>query len=84
MLVATGAVAIAAGQYHSIFVKSDGTVYGAGHNEYGQLGDTTFTHPRTSAVQMSGVSTAGAAVAGSAHTLILLDDGIYQDILVRC
>jgi alpha-tubulin suppressor-like RCC1 family protein len=78
VLVATGGAAIAAGGYHSVFVKTDGTVYAAGHNQYGQLGDTTTTTPRTSAVQMSGISTGVAAAAGDYFTLILLSDGTLK------
>lgn len=78
VLVATGGAAIAAGEYHSIFVKTDGTVYGAGYNGYGALGDTTTTTPRTSPVQMSGISTAVAAAAGGYHTLVLLSDGTVK------
>ena len=80
MLIATGGVAIAAGAYHTVFVKSDGTVRGAGYNYYAQLGDTTTTTPRTSAVQMSGISTAVAVAAGDYHTLILLADGTLKGV----
>lgn len=78
VLVATAGAAISAGGYHSVFVKTDGTVYSAGHNQYGQLGDTTTTTPRTTAVQMSGISTAVAAAAGDYFTLILLSDGTVK------
>jgi alpha-tubulin suppressor-like RCC1 family protein len=33
--------AIAAGGAHSVFIKSDGTLWGMGFNAYGQLGDGT-------------------------------------------
>ncbi len=48
----SGIVAVAAGQYHSLFLKNDGTVWGSGGNAYGQLGNATFTNS-TSAVQTS-------------------------------
>ena len=39
--VHAGAQAIAAGGYHSMVLKADGTVWAAGGNGYGQLGDGT-------------------------------------------
>jgi alpha-tubulin suppressor-like RCC1 family protein len=80
VLIATGGVAVAAGAYHTVFVRSDGTVRGAGYNYYAQLGDTTTTTPRTSAVQMAGISTAVAVAAGDYHTLILLADGTLKGV----
>jgi hypothetical protein len=38
-LVATNVVAISAGYYYSLFIKSDGTLWGMGRSENGQLGD---------------------------------------------
>ena len=34
-----GATAIAAGRWHSMVMKQNGTVWTVGHNDYGQLGD---------------------------------------------
>ncbi|MDR0791648.1 MAG: hypothetical protein LBE47_03805, partial [Methanomassiliicoccaceae archaeon] len=39
--VLTDVTAIAAGEYHSIALKDDGTVWAWGHNSNGQLGDGT-------------------------------------------
>ena len=39
MIVASNVVAIAAGQYHSLFLKSDGSLWAMGQNTAGQLGD---------------------------------------------
>ena len=41
--VHAGAKAIAAGDEHSIVMKTDGTVWVAGYNGDGQLGDGTIT-----------------------------------------
>ncbi|WP_342742564.1 hypothetical protein [Stigmatella erecta] len=35
----SGLVAVAAGYYHSLMVRSDGTLWGWGSNAYGQIGD---------------------------------------------
>ena len=40
-VVHAGAQAIAAGYYHSMVLKGDGTVWATGGNEDGQLGDAT-------------------------------------------
>ena len=39
IIVASNVVAIAAGQYHSLFLKSDGSLWAMGQNTEGQLGD---------------------------------------------
>jgi alpha-tubulin suppressor-like RCC1 family protein len=38
----SGVIAIAATTSHNLALKSDGTVWGWGHNNYGELGDGTF------------------------------------------
>jgi len=38
-IVASNVLAIAAGENHSLFVKSDGSLWGMGDNTFGQLGD---------------------------------------------
>ncbi|MET0535600.1 MAG: hypothetical protein ABW171_15395 [Steroidobacter sp.] len=49
------AIAIAAGQVHSLAILSDGTVMGWGANSSGQLGDGTLDIQRTSPVATVGV-----------------------------
>ncbi len=79
-------VAIAAGDFHSLALKSDGTVWGWGANSTGQLGGTTGencsstyyysnTVCRRSPTQVSGVSNIVAISGGFAHSLALKDDG---------
>ena len=38
-----GVTAIAAGAFHSMVLKQDGSVWATGSNEYGQFGDGTAT-----------------------------------------
>ncbi|MFA7150813.1 MAG: prepilin-type N-terminal cleavage/methylation domain-containing protein [Candidatus Paceibacterota bacterium] len=76
----TDIVAIAAGDYHSLALKSDGTVWAWGENVVGQLGDNTTTN-RSTPVQVKGVGGEGyltnvaSVAAGNAYSLALLDDG---------
>ena len=46
----SGIVEISAGQYHTTYLKSDGTSWGTGSNQYGSLGDGTIIN-RNHAVQ---------------------------------
>jgi alpha-tubulin suppressor-like RCC1 family protein len=43
----SGVTAVAAGTFHSIALKSIGTVWAVGYNPLGQLGDGTFTDRHT-------------------------------------
>ncbi len=40
-IVASGVTAIAAGDDHSLFLKSDGSLWAMGYNDFGELGDGT-------------------------------------------
>jgi alpha-tubulin suppressor-like RCC1 family protein len=69
----TGAAAITAGFSHSLILKSDGTVWGAGAYTRGQLGMDLDGYPAGRFVQVaSGVK---AIAAGGDHSLILKTDG---------
>ena len=65
---------IAAKYYHSLALKSDGTVWAWGQNTYGQVGDGTTTNKRTP-VQVSGLNGVTAVAAGEYHSLALKSDG---------
>lgn len=80
-----------AGAYHVVFVKYDGTVWGAGSNGSGQLGTGTVDDFISTPVQMLGINNAVRAVAvgyGSGYndpsidfhgaTVILLSDGTVK------
>jgi alpha-tubulin suppressor-like RCC1 family protein len=78
--VLAGIRAVAAGMYHTVALKSDGTVWSCGWNLSGQLGDGTTTS-RTTPVQVLGPSGTGvlrnvqAVAGGYGHTLALKTDG---------
>lgn len=59
----TGVIAVAAGQYHTLALKNDGTVWAWGFNGAGQLGDGSTT-TRQSPVQVSGLTGITAIAAG--------------------
>lgn len=67
-------VAVAAGEFHGIAVKSDGTVWTWGSNYYGQLGVLGYT-TSSIAIQASGIADVTAVAAGASHTLALVSDG---------
>ncbi len=76
--VLTGVVAIAAGMYHTLALKTDVSLWAWGRNDDGQLGDGTTTDRATPAPVLSGVAPiAGVAAftAGFSHTLALKSDG---------
>jgi alpha-tubulin suppressor-like RCC1 family protein len=64
--------AVAAGMRHSLFLKSDGTVWACGNSESGQVGNDSFTDQWTPVQVISGVK---AIAAGQDHSLFLKDDG---------
>jgi alpha-tubulin suppressor-like RCC1 family protein len=71
-----GVLAVAAGWWHSLALKSDGTVYAWGGNSFGELGDATYTNRNTPA-QVLGPNESGsltgvsAIAAGLGHSLTL-------------
>ena len=66
--------AIAAGDYHSLAVKTDGTVWAWGRNINGQLGDASTTQ-RLTPVQVTGLTGATAIAGGNNHSAALKSDG---------
>jgi alpha-tubulin suppressor-like RCC1 family protein len=59
--------------YHSLFLKSDGSLWVMGYNDFGQLGDGTLNKTnRPEQIMPSGVT---AIAAGAGHTLFLKSDG---------
>jgi alpha-tubulin suppressor-like RCC1 family protein len=70
----TGVVAIAAGTYHSMALKSDGTALAWGSNSWDQLGDGSGSQKATP-VQVSSLSGLDALAAGAGHSLALKSGG---------
>src|SRR6266496_1895430 len=61
---------IAGGGFHSLFLKSDGSVWACGDNSYGQLGDGTYID-RNIPVQVNGLTGIVAIAAGQYHSLFV-------------
>lgn len=66
--------AVAAGQSHTLALRTDGTVWAWGANGYGQLGDGS-TFESTTPVPVSNLTNVTALAAGEFHSLALLSDG---------
>ena len=64
---------IAAGAFHSLFLKSDGSLWAMGDNYYGQLGDGTTTSTNRPEQIIS--NDVVAIAAGYGHTLFIKSDG---------
>ena len=71
-----GVISIAAGLTYTMSLKSDGTVWTWGRNDYGQLGDGTTTH-RETPVQAHVFSTVTSIAAGLFHALVLTSDNTF-------
>ena len=73
MIVASNVTAVAAGYWHSLFIKSDGSLWGMGWNEDGELGDGTWNNVDVPEELVS--SNIAAISCGAAHSLFLKTDG---------
>jgi alpha-tubulin suppressor-like RCC1 family protein len=66
---------VAGGAYHTATIKTDGTLWTWGRNNFGQLGDNTITH-RSSPVQtISGGTNWKLVSGGRYHTTAIKTDG---------
>ena len=65
---------IAAGENHSLFLKSDGSLWAMGNNSLGELGDGTF-NSNTNRPEQIVASNVTAIAAGGGHSLLLKSDG---------
>jgi len=66
--------AIAAGDFHTIALKSDGTLWSWGYNSKGQLGDDTITD-RHAPVKIGANTSWTTIAARDSHTFALKADG---------
>ena len=71
-------VAIAAGNYFSVALKSDGTVWAWGSGTFGQLGNAANTNS-SFAVQTTGLTSVIAIATGYYHSIALKSDGTVWD-----
>ena len=67
-------VAVAAGEFHTVVLKADGTIWSWGDNGNGQLGDGSTTN-RYAPVRVGGLNGMVALAAGAYHTLAVDSDG---------
>ena len=71
-----GVIAVAAGSYHCLAIKCDGTVWAWGSNNYGELGyDTPFNNPACIPSQINGLTGVRGVRGGFHHSLALKSDG---------
>ncbi|MCX7570448.1 hypothetical protein OS242_10790 [Tumebacillus sp. DT12] len=68
----TNVKSIHTGHRHALAVLQDGTVWGWGNNDYGQLGDTSYIAPEPVQLPLTDVAT---AATGESFTLLLKTDG---------
>jgi hypothetical protein len=66
---------ISGGEFHTLFLKADGTLVATGGNSDGQIGDGTSGNVRISPVPVIGLSNVTAVSAGARHSLALTADG---------
>jgi alpha-tubulin suppressor-like RCC1 family protein len=64
---------VVAAYEHTLFVKSDGSLWAMGHNQYGQLGDGTY-NPTNFPEQIVATNVTAIA-AGLWHSLFVKSDG---------
>jgi alpha-tubulin suppressor-like RCC1 family protein len=65
-------ISIAVGLYHSLYIKTDGTLWAIGYNNNGQLGDGA-TDSRSTPVYIA--DDVKQSAAGNVHSLLLKQDG---------
>jgi hypothetical protein len=75
LIVASGVTAVAAGWQHSLFLKSDGSLWAMGGNYEGQLGDGADSFFTTNQPEQIVASNVTAIAAGGHYSLFLKGDG---------
>jgi uncharacterized repeat protein (TIGR02543 family) len=72
---ASVAIAVAAGDYHSLCVTEDGKLWSMGHNNYGQLGRGETASSVIAQVTAHGTAKVISVAAGDYHSLYVTEDG---------
>ncbi len=68
---------VAAGDYHSVGLEQDGSVWAWGYNAYGQLGTGSTTNSSVP-VQVAGLARVTAVAAGAEHSMALNPDATVR------
>jgi len=71
----TNVVAVSARRFTSFAIRSDGTLWGWGSNDYGMLGIGNHSSNSKVPVQVPGLTNVVAVSAGEEHTLAVKSDG---------
>jgi uncharacterized repeat protein (TIGR03803 family) len=74
----SGVVAVAAGSYHSLALKTNGTVWGWGRAKQGELGDGSTPALRTIPVKATGLTNVSAIAAGMDFSLAISNGFVWQ------
>jgi alpha-tubulin suppressor-like RCC1 family protein len=69
---------MAAGGYHTLIVKSDGSLWACGRNEEDQLGWDSSYQNASIPTRLAGISNVAAVAGGTYHSLALLADGTLR------
>jgi alpha-tubulin suppressor-like RCC1 family protein len=71
----TGVIAVSAGMGHSLALRSDGTVWAWGDNEYGQVGNGVISLEQLTPVQVTGLTHVTQISAGGLFSMAVRSDG---------
>jgi hypothetical protein len=72
-IVPNGVTTVAAGSFHTLFIKSDGSLWAMGLNNFGQLGDGTTNDSSTPELIVA--RNVVSVAAGGDHSLFIMADG---------